>query len=148
MFLRSDAPDRLPGWRLTVLVARWQLVARMRRLRDDATLPNRVDQLVLADNPLAVANEVNEQIEHLRLAINNCAGTPLLPPRDLISKSAKRNFKAVCSLLRWILSRRQATPFQIDGGYRNGSPIPPAENLQAISKEIQARLQACHLFCC
>ena len=31
-------PDRLPEWRLTVLVARWQLIARMRRLRDDATL--------------------------------------------------------------------------------------------------------------
>jgi hypothetical protein len=26
-------------------------------------------------------------------------------------------------------------------GYRNGSPIPPAENLQAISKEIQGGLQ-------
>jgi hypothetical protein len=54
-------PDRLPGSRLTVLVARWQLIARMRRLRDDATLPNRIDQPVLADNPIAVANEVNEQ---------------------------------------------------------------------------------------
>src|SRR6267142_1186266 len=30
-------PDRLPRWRLTVLVARWQLTTRM-RLRDDATL--------------------------------------------------------------------------------------------------------------
>jgi hypothetical protein len=59
----------------------------------------------------------------------------------LVSKSAKRNFKAVCSLLRWILSRRQAATCQIDGGYRNGSPIPPAENLQAISKEIQGGLQ-------
>jgi len=26
---------------------------------------------------------VNEQIEHLRLGVHNCAGTPLLPPRDV-----------------------------------------------------------------
>src|SRR5262252_3913359 len=33
-----------------------------RRLRDDAALPDRIDQLVLADDPLAVANKVNQEI--------------------------------------------------------------------------------------
>src|SRR5262249_54348903 len=42
-----------------------------RRLRDDAALPNHVDELVLADDPIAVANEVNEQIEYLRLDMND-----------------------------------------------------------------------------
>jgi hypothetical protein len=31
-------PDRLPGWRLTVLVARWQLIARVSC--DDCNLPD------------------------------------------------------------------------------------------------------------
>jgi hypothetical protein len=31
-----------------------------RRLRDDAAVPNRLDQLVLAHDPVAVLNEVNE----------------------------------------------------------------------------------------
>src|SRR5262249_16124696 len=54
-----------------------------RRLRDDAALPNHVDQLVLADDPIAVANEVNEQIEYLRLDMNDRPGAPQLLPRDV-----------------------------------------------------------------
>src|SRR5262245_50978784 len=54
-----------------------------RRLRDDAALPNHVDQLVLADDPIAVANQVNEQIEHLRLEVNDGAGAPQLVARDV-----------------------------------------------------------------
>jgi len=37
---------------------------------------NRVEQLVLADDPMAVPNEVTQHIEHLRLDVNNSAGTP------------------------------------------------------------------------
>jgi len=47
-----------------------------RRLRDDAALPNHVDELVLADDPIAVANEVNEQVEYLRLDMNDRPGAP------------------------------------------------------------------------
>src|SRR6266508_5286048 len=54
-----------------------------RRLRDDAALPNHVDQLVLADDPIAVANQVNEQIEYLRLDMNDRPGAPQLLPRDV-----------------------------------------------------------------
>src|SRR5262252_3675346 len=44
-----------------------------RRLRDDAALPHRIDQLVLADDAIAVANQVNQEIEHLRLDVNDRA---------------------------------------------------------------------------
>ena len=69
-------------------MARWQLIARMRRLRDGATLQ-------IASMLAAAANSES-------------------PPSD---------------------------DLQIVGAYRNGSPVPPAENLQAISKEIQGGLQ-------
>ena len=54
-----------------------------RRLRDDAPLPNRLDQLVLAHDPVAVLNKVNDQVEHLRLDMNNCARAPQLVPSDV-----------------------------------------------------------------
>src|SRR4029450_1831034 len=40
-----------------------------RRLRDDAALPDRVEQLVLADDSIPIPNEVNKQIEYLRLDV-------------------------------------------------------------------------------
>ena len=47
-----------------------------RCFRHNAALPNRIEQLVLADDPVAVTNEVNEQIEHLRLDMKDRAGAP------------------------------------------------------------------------
>ena len=49
-----------------------------RRLRDDASLPNRLEELVLAHDSIAVANEVNKEVEHLRLDVNDRAGAPHL----------------------------------------------------------------------
>ncbi len=46
-------------------------------------MPNGVDQLVLAHDPIAVANQVDEQVEDLRLHVNNGAGAPQLPPRGV-----------------------------------------------------------------
>jgi hypothetical protein len=54
-----------------------------RRLRDDAALPNHVEQLFLADDPVAIANEVNDQIEDLRLDANNRSDAPQFVPRDV-----------------------------------------------------------------
>ena len=54
-----------------------------RRLRDDAALPNRVEQLVLADGSMTVANEINKQVEHLRLDVNDRAGAPQLLSRHI-----------------------------------------------------------------
>ena len=49
-----------------------------RRLRYDASLPNRFEEFVLAHDSIAVANEVHQQIEHLRLDVNDRAGAPQL----------------------------------------------------------------------
>src|SRR5262249_59409423 len=54
-----------------------------RGLRDDAALPDRLDQLVLAYDALAILHEVNDQVEHLRLDMDDRAGTPQLVPSDI-----------------------------------------------------------------
>ena len=38
-----------------------------RRLGDDPAVPDRLDQLVLADNPVVVAHQMNDEIEYLGL---------------------------------------------------------------------------------
>src|SRR5260370_8988419 len=48
------------------------------RLRDDASLPNRLEQLVLAHDSIAVADEVNKEVDHLRLDVTDRAGAPHL----------------------------------------------------------------------
>ena len=54
-----------------------------RRLRNDAALPDRVEQLVLADRSITVANEIDKQVEHLRFDVNDRAGAPQLLPRHI-----------------------------------------------------------------
>ena len=41
--------------------------ARQGGLGDDAAVPDRLDQIVLADDVVAIFDQVNQQIEHLRL---------------------------------------------------------------------------------
>ena len=41
--------------------------ARQRGFRDDAAVPHRLDQIVLGDDVVAVFDQVNQKIEHLRL---------------------------------------------------------------------------------
>src|SRR5260221_11608403 len=66
----AAGPERAPG----------RADARaQRRLRDDASLPNRLEQLVLAHDSIAVAHEVNKEVEQLRLAVDHRAGAPALP---------------------------------------------------------------------
>src|SRR5262249_15288100 len=97
-----------------------------RRLRDDAALPNHVDQFVLADDPIAVANQVNEQIEHLRLDVNGRAGASQLLPRDVdveIGEAEIQSSPLIIALPRQSLGRPQAATCQIVGGY-SGCTIP------------------------
>jgi hypothetical protein len=54
-----------------------------RRLGDETTLPNCLDQLILAHDSVAMLDEVNDQIEDLRLDANNRAGSPQFMPRDI-----------------------------------------------------------------
>jgi hypothetical protein len=46
-------------------------------------VPNRLDQLVLAHDPVAVLNEVNEYVEHLRLDVDGRTGLPQLLSRGI-----------------------------------------------------------------
>src|SRR6202022_4806316 len=46
-----------------------------RGLGDDPAIPDRLYQLILADNPVMVAYQVNDEIEHLGLNIN-CSPEP------------------------------------------------------------------------
>ena len=41
-----------------------------RRLGDDPAVPDRLDQLILADNPVVVAHQMNDEIEYLGLNMN------------------------------------------------------------------------------
>ena len=41
-----------------------------RGLGDDPAIPDRLDQLVLADDPIVVAHQMNDEIEHLGLNMN------------------------------------------------------------------------------
>jgi hypothetical protein len=75
-----------------------------RRLRDDAALPDRVEQLVLTDDPVTIPNEENQQIEYLRLGMHNSAGASQLPPRDVDLEIGKTEVQAVCSFLELILN--------------------------------------------
>ena len=63
-------------------------------LRNDTTVPNRVEQFVLADASIAVANEVDKRIEYLRLDVNNRAGAPHLVPRDIDLEIGEAEFQA------------------------------------------------------
>ena len=44
-----------------------------RGLGDDPAIPDRLDQFILADDPVMVAHQMNDEIEHLRLDMNGLA---------------------------------------------------------------------------
>ena len=53
--------------------------ARQRGVRDDAAAPDRCDEVVLADDAVAVAHEMDEQIEDLGLHRDQLGATAQLP---------------------------------------------------------------------
>src|SRR5262249_59835652 len=61
-----------------------------RHVRDDSAVPDGLDELVLADHPVAVGDQIGQQIEHLRLDMNRpVAATKLAPARiqDAVTES-------------------------------------------------------------
>src|SRR5262245_55057327 len=60
-----------------------------RRIRDDPPLPNGGDQLVLAHHPVAMLDEVNQQVEDLRLDPNGVASAKQLAARHVDFKLTK-----------------------------------------------------------
>src|SRR5262249_55096323 len=65
------------------------------RIRNSATFPHRLNQLVLADDPIVVANEVDEQVENLRLNRHAVSFSPQLLPRDIDFKSGKPKIQGI-----------------------------------------------------
>ena len=113
-----------------------------RRLRNDAALPDRVDQLVLAHDPVAVANQMDQQIEYLRLDGNDVA--------------ARRNSCRPISISNLRNGNPKHPPFAgglvdlptlqmlltIGGGHRRGPNIPYSGNPQEILRETRADYNA------
>jgi len=65
------------------------------RLRNGAALPHGFDQFVLGDDPVVIANEVNEQIENLRLDGHELISSPQLAPRDIDFVSGKMKIQSI-----------------------------------------------------
>ena len=61
-------------------LARGVDAAGQRRFRHDAALPDRGDEIVLADHPLAILDQVDQKVEHLRLERDQLAVAPQLAP--------------------------------------------------------------------
>ena len=71
--------------------------------RDDAAAPDRGDQIVLADHPIAVLHEIHQQVEHLRLHGDGFAAAPQLAPthvKDLIRKGKLHFDRPANAILR------------------------------------------------
>ncbi len=60
-----------------------------------STLPHRIDQFFSADDPIAIANQMNEQIEDLRFDRNDLAGTTQFMTRDIDFKVRETECRAI-----------------------------------------------------
>jgi len=75
---------RISCWRWpSSPLARREDAAGQRRLRDDAALPHRRQQVIPADHALAMANQVLEQIEDLRFDDNRRVAAPQFAARRI-----------------------------------------------------------------
>ncbi len=57
--------------------------ARQRGFGDDAAVPHRLDQIVLGDDVVAILDQVNQEIEHLRLDRDALAAAGQLAEVDI-----------------------------------------------------------------
>lgn len=111
-----------------------------RRLRDDAALPDRVDQLVLAHDPVAVSDEMNEQIEHLRLEVNDRAGAPQLAPSQIDLEVGEAQVQSLFPTPQTAdLPPPQKRWCAVAAHRFTGNTIPQSGILQTIFKEIPER---------
>lgn len=63
--------------------------AAERGLRDEATMPDLVEQFVLRNNPIMMGNQVVQHVKHLRLNRKCLAGTTHLEPGGIQLKPCK-----------------------------------------------------------
>ena len=69
-----------------------------RGLGDDPAIPDRLDQFILADDPIMIAHQVNDEIEDLRLDVNGQAKSAqfLLAEVDLELGKPVQHFDLCC----------------------------------------------------
>ena len=79
-FARDGADQALLLAAVADRLARGIDAAGQRRIRDDAAPPDRGDQVVLADDAVAILDQVDQQIEHLRLERDQLAAAPQFAP--------------------------------------------------------------------
>jgi hypothetical protein len=61
------------------------------RVRHDPAAPNRSDKIVLANHAITVLDEIQQQVEHLRLKRDELSAPPKLPAIRIEYLSSKRN---------------------------------------------------------
>ncbi len=57
--------------------------AAERRFRNDAPIPHRRDQLILADHVITIADQILQKVKHLRFDANEVHAPPQFPPFDV-----------------------------------------------------------------
>lgn len=87
---REGFDETLLGTAVADSLARRIDTRRQRRVRDDAPAPDRRDELVLADHPLALTDEIRQEIENLRLERNRVTAATQLTPVDIEHAVAER----------------------------------------------------------
>jgi hypothetical protein len=71
-------------------------------------LPDRIDQFVLADDPIAVADQEEQQIEHLRLDPDGLPSPAQLVPSEIDFKLAESEVQGLALPNRLLFRRRMA----------------------------------------
>src|SRR6516225_6403339 len=81
-----------------------------RRLRDDTAIPHLVEQLILADDAIAILDEIQQEVEDLRLERHAFAGATQLSPSHIKRMIFKK--KSHLSNLAWLVisGENQACP--------------------------------------
>ena len=69
------------------------------RIRNDPVSPDRGDEIVLADDTLAVLHQVDQQVEHLRLDGNSVATAAELAPIGIKRMAGKKELHVAAPLV-------------------------------------------------
>src|SRR5581483_6904970 len=78
------------------------------RFGHDASVPDLVEQFVLADHAIAVLDEIEQNVEHLRLQRDALAGAAQLPPIDIKYMICKEKSHYSKSRPLFIIKKNQA----------------------------------------
>ena len=76
------------------------------RVRDDASIPDGCDKVILADDPLAILDQEQQKVEDLRRQRNKMASAPQLAPGYIELMTFKAIPQFAFSLVDWSLTAR------------------------------------------